>query len=62
MHLVLQVKLQTQNTDAHSHKYRSAIHCTSHILKTEGVCMHALGTFSQFRVPEVVSSILSGNE
>lgn len=37
--MFLQVKLQTQNTDAHSFKYRNGFHCTTHILKTEGVCM-----------------------
>lgn len=37
--MFLQVKLQTQNTDAHSFKYRNGFHCTTHILKTEGVCV-----------------------
>lgn len=37
--MLLQVKLQTQNADAHGVKYRNGFHCTTHILKTEGVCV-----------------------
>lgn len=36
--LIYQVKLQKHNTEAHGMKYRSGLHCTARILKTEGVC------------------------
>ncbi|GFZ06198.1 mitochondrial substrate carrier family protein [Actinidia rufa] len=34
----VKVKLQKYNTDAQGVKYRSGLHCTARILKTEGVC------------------------
>ncbi|KAF6155867.1 hypothetical protein GIB67_039198 [Kingdonia uniflora] len=34
----IKVKLQKHNTELHGVKYRSALHCTTRILKNEGVC------------------------
>ncbi|KAH9298241.1 hypothetical protein KI387_029923, partial [Taxus chinensis] len=54
------VKLQTQNTDAHSYKYRNALHCTAHILKTEGVKGLYTGATSSFVGMAMESSLLFG--
>ncbi|KAJ0791551.1 putative mitochondrial carrier domain superfamily [Helianthus annuus] len=34
----VKVKLQKHNTEANGFKYRGGFHCTTRILKTEGVC------------------------
>lgn len=33
------MKLQKHNTEANGVKYRSGLHCTARVLKTEGVCL-----------------------
>ncbi|XP_057826363.2 mitochondrial arginine transporter BAC1 isoform X1 [Cryptomeria japonica] len=56
----VKVKLQTQNTEAHSYKYRNALHCTTHILKTEGVKGLYTGATSSFAGMAMESSLLFG--
>lgn len=56
----VKVRLQTQNTEAHSHRYRGAWHCTSHILKSEGVRGLYKGASSSFAGVAVESSLLFG--
>ncbi|KAG0612914.1 hypothetical protein M758_6G062100 [Ceratodon purpureus] len=56
----VKVKLQTQNTDAHSQKYRNAIQCTSHILKTEGPKGLYRGATSSFVGVSIESAVLFG--
>lgn len=33
------MKLQKHNTEANDIKYKNGLHCTTRILKTEGVCL-----------------------
>nr|DAD22831.1 TPA_asm: hypothetical protein HUJ06_024294 [Nelumbo nucifera] len=56
----VKVKLQKHNTEAHGVKYRSALHCTTRILKNEGVRGLYRGATSSFIGVAVESSILFG--
>ncbi|KAJ7947004.1 Mitochondrial carrier protein, expressed [Quillaja saponaria] len=56
----VKVKLQKHNTEAHGVKYRSGLHCTSRILKTEGVKGLYRGATSSFVGVAFESSLLFG--
>lgn len=56
----VKVKLQVQNTEAHAFKYRNALHCTTHILRTEGVKGLYRGATSSFVGMAFESSLLFG--
>ncbi|XP_058197774.1 mitochondrial arginine transporter BAC1 isoform X1 [Rhododendron vialii] len=56
----VKVKLQKHNTEAHGMKYRSGLHCTARILKTEGVKGLYRGATSSFLGVAFESSLLFG--
>lgn len=56
----VKVKLQKHNTEAHGLKYRSGLHCTARILKTEGVRGLYRGATSSFVGVAFESSLLFG--
>ncbi|OVA06715.1 Mitochondrial substrate/solute carrier [Macleaya cordata] len=56
----VKVKLQKHNTEAHGVKYRNALHCTTRILKNEGVKGLYRGATSSFVGMAFESSILFG--
>ncbi|KAJ4975596.1 hypothetical protein NE237_000702 [Protea cynaroides] len=56
----VKVKLQKHNTEAHGIKYRNALHCTSRILKNEGVKGLYRGATSSFVGVAVESSLFFG--
>ncbi|KAJ9566470.1 hypothetical protein OSB04_002436 [Centaurea solstitialis] len=56
----VKVKLQKHNTQANGFKYRSGLHCTTRILKTEGVRGLYRGATPSFLGMAVESSILFG--
>ncbi|KAH7838713.1 hypothetical protein Vadar_030235 [Vaccinium darrowii] len=56
----VKVKLQKHNTEAHGVKYRSGLHCTTRILKTEGVKGLYRGATSSFLGVAFESSLLFG--
>ncbi|XP_057462143.1 mitochondrial arginine transporter BAC1 isoform X1 [Actinidia eriantha] len=56
----VKVKLQKYNTDAHGVKYRSGLHCTARILKTEGVKGLYRGATSSFVGMAVEGSLIFG--
>ncbi|XP_052180757.1 mitochondrial arginine transporter BAC1 isoform X2 [Diospyros lotus] len=56
----VKVKLQKHNTDAYGIKYRSGLHCTARILKTEGVKGLYRGATSSFVGMAFESSLLFG--
>ncbi|XP_062160803.1 mitochondrial arginine transporter BAC1 isoform X2 [Alnus glutinosa] len=56
----VKVKLQKHNTEAHGVTYRSGLHCTARILKTEGVKGLYRGATSSFVGMAFESSLLFG--
>lgn len=56
----IKVNLQAQNTEVHAFKYRNALHCTTHILKREGVKGLYKGATSSFVGMAFESSLLFG--
>ncbi|KAK7252139.1 hypothetical protein RIF29_35885 [Crotalaria pallida] len=56
----VKVKLQKHNTEAHGIQYRSALHCTGRILKTEGIKGLYRGATSSFVGMAFESSLLFG--
>ncbi|KAI3697875.1 hypothetical protein L6452_30974 [Arctium lappa] len=56
----VKVKLQKHNTEANGFKYRSGLHCTTRILKTEGVTGLYRGATPSFLGMAFESSILFG--
>ncbi|XP_042519375.1 mitochondrial arginine transporter BAC1 isoform X2 [Macadamia integrifolia] len=56
----VKVKLQKHNTEAHGIKYRNALHCTSRILKNEGVKGLYRGATSSFVGMAVEGSLFFG--
>ncbi|KAE9607219.1 putative mitochondrial carrier domain-containing protein [Lupinus albus] len=56
----VKVKLQKHNTEAHGIQYRSALHCTARILKTEGIKGLYRGATSSFVGMAFESSLLFG--
>ncbi|KAL6992535.1 Mitochondrial arginine transporter bac1 [Sarracenia purpurea var. burkii] len=56
----VKVKLQKHNTDAQTMKYRSGLHCTARILKTEGVKGLYRGATSSFVGITFESSLIFG--
>lgn len=56
----VKVKLQKHNTETHGLKYRSGLHCTARILKTEGVRGLYRGATSSFVGVAFESSLLFG--
>lgn len=56
----VKVKLQTQNTEVNTLKYRNAAHCIIHILKSEGVKGFYKGATSSFVGNALESSLLFG--
>ncbi|CAL0331385.1 unnamed protein product [Lupinus luteus] len=56
----VKVKLQKHNTEAHGIQYRSSLHCTARILKTEGIKGLYRGATSSFVGMAFESSLLFG--
>ncbi|KAK4271582.1 hypothetical protein QN277_020256 [Acacia crassicarpa] len=56
----VKVKLQKHNTEAHGIQYRSGLHCTARILKTEGIRGLYSGATSSFIGMAFESSLLFG--
>ncbi|KAF2303307.1 hypothetical protein GH714_016521 [Hevea brasiliensis] len=56
----VKVKLQKHNAEAHAIKYRNGLHCTTRILKTEGVKGLYRGATSSFIGMAFESSLLFG--
>ncbi|KAK1422367.1 hypothetical protein QVD17_25443 [Tagetes erecta] len=56
----VKVKLQKHNTEAHGFKYRSGFHCTTRILKTEGVRGLYRGATPSFVGMAIESSLVFG--
>ncbi|XP_020531613.1 mitochondrial arginine transporter BAC1 isoform X2 [Amborella trichopoda] len=56
----VKVKLQANNTGLHGKKYRNALHCTAHILRTEGIRGLYKGATSSFIGVSFESSLSFG--